>query len=274
MRGGCAHAFEGPIPGEMRRFAAWPAPCSGAGTMHARPTPAPVAPSQLLAERFGAHAVTHGGTLASWFDARGVHRGARVHVRLEMANTRREGMKPFTTVEVEEDLDVYVEQGSAHVVSSNVPFLPFAQPALAGRALYGAPASLLARMTNGASADRLAALQASGRYVSEVGVGSAAKRVGCASRGVHLVVGGWPEDGAALAFLLDTVVGIAEDARCELAPALLGRVPGARHPEMLALDAARAEARRIAKLVGLVTAAVLAAASATALVLALALARG
>lgn len=229
-----------------------------------RTTPAPHVPRQLLAERFGAQAVTEGGTFARFFDARGVHRGARVHVRFEIANTRRDGLQPFTTVQVEDDLDVYVDQGSAHVVSSNIPFVPFPHAPLAGRALYGAPVSLLARMTGGATERRLATLQASS-YLSELAVGAAAARLGCASRGVHLVVSGWPEDSAALGFLLDTVVDIAQDARSELATALPGRVPGARHPEMLALDRARAEARRMAKVVGVVTAAVLLAVSAAAL---------
>lgn len=198
--------------------------------------PLPVAQA-FLASVFGVAAVKASGLLFPKIEARGTWRGRSVRVELEMSNTRR-STEPFTTIEVEEDFDVAVYTGgAAWAYPSWEPFALFRAPRLARKAAVGAPRALLPSLIDGVIADRLAA---SG--LCRLSIGSEARRDGCATRGVHLVVEGWPLDPTALHFLLDTVVGIATETRRELSGGVWAR--GGRHPEMVPYEIARQASRK------------------------------
>lgn len=202
-----------------------------------RQTPAlPVAQSMLVA-LLGAHAVRASGTLFDRLEGRGVWRGLRVRVELAWHQTRKR-VAPYTTIDVEEDLDLTVfTGGSAWRYPSHEGAAAFAAPNLATMALAGAPRALLVRLASGPVSERLAA---SGLH--RLTIGTDAKRIGCATRGVRLELEGWPMDEVSLRYLLDTVAEITAECRRELASAgVLAR--GGRHPEVVVYERARAASR-------------------------------
>lgn len=199
-------------------------------------SPSVVVARTLMASVFGAEAVRAGGGLFTRLEARGSLHGLRVRAEFAMANTRR-STEPFTTIDVEEELDVTVYKGgAAWPYESWEAHVPFNSTRLANVAAVGAPRALLTTIAQGAIADRLAA---SG--ISNLTVGSKALRDGCMTRGVRLVVEGWPMDEAALRFLIDTALAIALEARRAVADGAFSR--GGRHPEVVADEIARAASR-------------------------------
>lgn len=209
----------------------------------------PVA-QEILASFFGS-SVTPSGVLFPRIEGRGAWRGARVRVDLETSNTRK-STEPFTIVELEDDLDAIVYTGGAGwAYPAHEPHAAFTAPPLAGKAVVGVPRRLTETIARGPVADRLALASA-----IRLTIGSEARRQGCATRGVRLVLPGWPMDRAALAFLLDTVLEIGAEARRELAAATLRGGHG-RHAEVVEYEQRRAKSRAQAlQIVGVVAAVV------------------
>lgn len=194
----------------------------------------------MLVAVFGPSAVQACGALGMSLEARGMYRGSPMRVHLEMAQTQRAGVQPFTTIEREDDLDVSVfSGGAAWPYPSHEPFVPFAPPGLADQAVAGAPRTLLVAIATGPIAEHLAA-----GGIERLSLGFDAKRYGCRTRGVHLVVAGWPSCERSLVFLLDTVAELGDEARRALGHAgPAGYVSGGRHPEVVAYEVARAGSR-------------------------------
>lgn len=198
-----------------------------------------MAGSVVLARVFGAHAVHTAGAILPSYEARGTFGGLRVRVELAWSNTRR-STKRFTTIDIEEDLDVALYTGGAHWPYPEwEAFSVFTSERLAEKAAAGAPRALLSKITHGPIADRLAMTG-----IVKLTAGSQAKREGCATRGVRLVVAEWPND-AGLRFLIDTALAIATEARREVAAGIgwRGAQSGGRHPEVVADEVARAASR-------------------------------
>ncbi len=184
----------------------------------------------MLAALFGPAGVRQDGPVFSELEARGRIRGAPVRVVMTMSASRT-GTMPFTTLEVEDELDVSVYSGGATwPYPAWEPVSRFQGQRLAGTAMVGAPRALGAAIAQGPIA---ACLSASG--ISRLTLGSDAKRDGCATPGVHWVIEGWPLDEPTLRALVDTAVELAVAARTELARGC--------QPEVAAYRAERAASR-------------------------------
>jgi len=199
--------------------------------MRADQRPEPAVAHQMLTALFGPAGVKQGGAVFTEFEARGPVRGAPVRVVLTMSRTRT-GTQPFTTIEVEDELDVSVYSGGAGwPYPPWEPFSRFQGQRLVGTAMAGVPRALLTAITQGPIGERLSA-----NGISRLTLGSDAKRVGCATQGVQWVIEGWPLDEATLRFVVDTAVELALAARHELARGC--------QPEVAAYRAAREVSRR------------------------------
>lgn len=165
----------------------------------------------MLASLFGASGVKTGGALFTEYEARGPLHGVPVRVVFEMSRART-GTAPFTTIEVEVDLDLCVYSGGAEwPYPSWEPFSLFQSQRLSGVAMVGAPRGVLLAITHGPISERLTATG-----ISRLTLGSEATRAGCSTQGVQLVIEGWPLDEAALRFIAEAAVEIALTARREL----------------------------------------------------------
>lgn len=213
-----------------------------------RPGAAPPLPDarRVLSEVFGPEIVEGGGAVYSYVAARGAYRGLPVVVRLETCQTERHGLQPFTKLELAVDLDVYVYTGGAAW-----PYPPyeahvaFPHPRIANTAAVGAPRELLAAIAGGPIGARLGETG-----INRLSVGADATRDGSPTRGVLLVVEGWPFDAPTLTYLLDTVAAIGGEATRALDAARAGgRAIDGRHPEVVAYETERRRVRGKAKVI-------------------------
>jgi len=194
-------------------------------TLHQSPLAA-----EVMVAVFGSAAVSsHPDRL----EARGQWRGMRVRMNVA-TDARDEHTAPFTTIDLEEDIDVAASttgEGASYVPHEMA--IAFAPPSLYTVALVGAPQTLLESIARGPIAHRLAV-----NGLDHLSIGADAQREGCKTRGVRLVVEGWPTDEATLVRLLDSVVAIGAEAQADLAAR-----GASRHPEVVAYESARVASR-------------------------------